>query len=157
MEQTEALMGKHLDELKVGDQATHTQQVEEQHVLLYMGAAGDLNPLYTDKHYAGRTRYERPIVPVNLVAAFVGGTVSRVLPGRGSVTVAHRYRMVVPAHIGDDLTAHLEVTGIRPKEGEVVLSSRVTNQTGSVILEGELIVQPPPRLLPIMNHMYENF
>lgn len=157
MEQTQAQLGKHLDELKVGDQATYTQRVEEQHVLLYMGASGDLNPLYTDKHYAGRTRYERPIVPINLVAGFVAGAVGRVLPGRGSITMSHSYRMVVPARIGDELTAHLEVTGIRPKEAELVLRSRVTNQTGSVILEGELVVQPPPKLLPIFNHMYENF
>ena len=156
MEQTEAKLGKHLDELKVGDQATYTQRVEEQHVLLYMGVSGDTNPLYIDRHYAGRTRYERPIVPANLVAGFVAGAVSNALPGRGSITLAHTYRLVVPARVGDELTAHLEVLAIRPKEGEAILSSRVTNQAGSVILEGELVVQPPPRLTPILNHMYDN-
>ncbi|MCL5046923.1 MAG: ROK family protein, partial [Actinobacteria bacterium] len=40
-------------------------------VLLYMGVSGDLNPLYTSRNYAGRTHYESPIVPVNLVAGIL--------------------------------------------------------------------------------------
>ncbi|MGE5589264.1 MAG: MaoC family dehydratase [Bacillota bacterium] len=157
MEQTQSQLGRHLDELRVGDRADYTRLLEEQHVLLYMGVSGDLNPLYLDRHYAGRTRYERPIAPANLVAGFVAGAVSQALPGRGSITLSHSYRMVTPARVGDQLTAHLEVRALRKRENEAVIGSRVTNQGGDVILEGELVVQPPPRLTPILNHMYDNF
>ncbi|MCL5046922.1 MAG: MaoC family dehydratase N-terminal domain-containing protein [Actinobacteria bacterium] len=153
----EARLGKHLDELKVGDRATFQRKVTEQDVLLYMGVSGDLNPLYTSRNYAGRTHYESPIVPVNLVAGFVSGAVSNVLPGNGSTTLAHSYRMHKPARCGEELTAELEIQNLSMDCGEVTIKAVVKNQSQDVILSGELVVQPPLRLKPMVSHAYEDF
>lgn len=150
-------LGKRFDELQVGDKGSNTVRVTEQDVLLYMGVSGDLNPLYNDTTYAGRTKYERPVVPVNLIAGLVAGAISRELPGRGTVTISHHYRMVQPAHCGDELTVSIQVVELRDRREEAVLRTEVTNVKGETIVVGELVVEPPPKLKQLQQHVYESF
>lgn len=150
-------LGKQMAELRIGDRASFTRRVTKQEILTYMGLSGDLNPLYADTVYAGRTPYGSPIVPANLLAGFAQGAVATVLPGRGSVTLAHSYRLLEPARAEDDVTAQLEVTALDPVKGQVTVSYQLANQTGVVLLTGEMVVEPPPALRPILEHAYEQF
>lgn len=150
-------LGKSYDELSAGQKASFSRRVTKQDVLQYMGLSGDLNPLYADSAYAGRTRYEQIIVPANMLAGFAMGAVATVLPGLGSLTHSHCYRLVNPAHVGDELVAVLEVVELKPEKRHVVIHYRFHNQEGKEILSGELEVEPPDRLKPILHHAYENF
>lgn len=150
-------LGKSLSELTVGEKATFTHAVTRQEVLVYMGVSGDMNPLYTDSAYAGRTRYERPIIPANLLAGMAFGAVAQLLPGRGAVARAHQYRMVNTAEVEQELTVRLEVVELRPAERAAVIRYSIANPAGQPVLSGELVVEPPAPLKPILQHAYDNF
>ncbi|HYF92073.1 MAG TPA: MaoC/PaaZ C-terminal domain-containing protein [Symbiobacteriaceae bacterium] len=150
-------LGKTYDELSVGQKASFRRLVTKQDVLQYMGLSGDLNPLYADSAYAGRTKYDRPIVPANMLAGFAQGAVANVMPGLGSLTHMHTYRLVNPAVVGDEVTAEMEIVEMKAQSRHVVIRYKQVNQDGKVLLEGELEVEPPAKLKPILHHAYENF
>ncbi len=150
-------LGQTFDELHVGQKAAFTRRATKQDVLQYMGLSGDLNPLYADSAFAGRTQYEHPIVPANMLAGFAFGAVANVLPGLGSLTHSHSYRMLRPAHVGDEITAEMEIVEMNPGLRRVVIRYRLLDQDGQEHLVGEMEVEPPPKLKPIMHHAYENF
>lgn len=150
-------LGRTYDDLKLGDRAKLTRKVTKQDVLQYMSLSGDLNPVYADSAYAGRTKYEGTIVPANMLAGFAMGAVATVLPGLGSVTHAHSYRLVQPPRVGDEITAQMEIIDLKPEVRHVVIRYRLQDQTGRELLTGEMEVEPPEKLKPILHHAYENF
>lgn len=150
-------LGKTYDELSVGLKATFSRRVTKQDVLQYMGLSGDINPLYADSAYAGRTKYERTIVPANMLAGFAMGAVANVLPGLGSLTHSHSYRLITPPRVGDEITAEMEIVEMKPEQREVVIRYTLRDQANQEVLVGEMVVEPPDRLRPILHHAYENF
>ncbi|MDB4897057.1 MAG: hypothetical protein JWN15_3319 [Firmicutes bacterium] len=150
-------LGRTYDELRVGDRATLSRPVTRHDVLQYMGLSGDLNPLYADSAYAGRTKYERLIVPANMLAGFVMGPVANVLPGLGSLTHAHTYRLHHPPQVGDQITGEMAIAEMWPDSRRVIIRYRLQDQEGREVLTGEMEVEPPEKLRPILHHAYENF
>lgn len=150
-------LGKTFDELTIGQKASFTRQITRQDVLQYMGLSGDLNPLYVDSAYAGRTRYEQLVVPANMLAGFAMGAVANVMPGLGSLTHAHTYRLVHPPRVGDTITAEMEIVATKPEIRHVVIRYHQHDQYGREVLTGEMEVVPPEVLKPILHHAYENF
>jgi 3-hydroxybutyryl-CoA dehydratase len=118
---------------------------------------GDLNPLYADSAYAGRTKHERPIVPANMLAGFVMGAVANVLPGLGSLTHAHTYRLLHLPQVGDQITGEMAIAEMWPDRRRVIIRYQLQDQEGREVLAGELEVEPPEQLRPILHHAYENF
>lgn len=150
-------LGKTYEELTVGNKAAFSRRVTRQDVLQYMSLSGDLNPLYADSAYAGRTKYDTPIVPANMLAGFAMGAVATVLPGLGSLMHAHTYRFHRPPVVGDEITAEMEIVGLKPEVRHVLISYRLHDQEGRMVLDGEMEVEPPQKLKPILHHAYENF
>jgi acyl dehydratase len=116
-----------------------------------------MNPIYADSSYAGRTKYDHTIVPANMLAGFAMGAVATVLPGLGSLTHAHSYRLIHPPRLGDEITAEMEVVEMRPETRHVVIRYRLEDQSGREVLVGEMEVEPPAKLKPILHHVYESF
>jgi 3-hydroxybutyryl-CoA dehydratase len=150
-------LGKTFDDLRIGEKARFTREITRQDVLHYMGLSGDLNPLYGDSAYAGRTKYEHPIVPANMLAGFAMGAVATVLPGMGSLTHAHTYELLRPPVVGDTITAEMEITAMEPEKRQVVIGYHLQDQTGRSVLTGQMRVEPPQHPHPILQHAYDNF
>lgn len=150
-------LGKTFDQLAVGDRASLSRKVTKQDVLQYMSLSGDLNPLYGDGAYAGRTKYHRTVVPANMLAGFAMGAVAAVLPGLGSLTYAHRYELTRPPHVGDEVTVTMEIVALKPESERVLIDYTMRDQAGQELLAGSMEVEPPPRLKPILQHEYESF
>lgn len=150
-------MGRHVDQLEVGEKATFTQRVEERDVYLYMGLTNDLNPIYVDRGYAHRTEVGEPVVPGILVAAQVVAAITSQLPGPGTITAYQSFRFVSPARCGDLLTTELEVVAVDPAGNRATIKSVTWSQEGHPVLLAESEVVPPPRLKSVLTHAFEDY
>lgn len=150
-------LGKTYEELTVGEKATFSRRVTKQDVLQYMSLSGDLNPLYGDAAYAGRTKYAHTIVPANMLAGFAMGAVATVKPGLGSVTYSHSYRLTHPPRVGDEVTVEMEIVALKPDHQRVIIEYVMHDQEGRELQGGTLEVEPPQKLKPILHHDYESF
>ena len=125
---------------QVGDSASYTQTLSEEHVTLFIGAVGDTNPLHVDAEYARRSRFGARIAQGILVAGLISTAIGTKLPGPGAIYLGQSLRFLKPTYLGDTITATVTVRAIRPDKPILSLETVCTNQKGERVIEGEATV-----------------
>jgi len=64
------MIGKTIDELKIGDAAEFGKTVTESDIYLYAGVTGDFNPAHLNEEYAKKTFFKTRIAQGMLTAGF---------------------------------------------------------------------------------------
>jgi 3-hydroxybutyryl-CoA dehydratase len=137
------MIGKTIDQLKAGDTAEFAKTVSEADVYLFAGVTGDLNPAHINEEYARKTFFKTRIAHGMLLAGFISTVIGNKLPGPGTIYVKQELNFLAPAHIGDTITAQVEVKEVVPEKNRVVLHTTCVNQVGTKVLDGEALVSPP--------------
>ncbi len=138
-------LGKHIDELKIGDSASFSKTMSESDVYLFAGITGDFNPAHVDEEYARGTFFEGRIVHGILTAGFISTVIAGQLPGPGTIYISQQLKFLAPVRMGDTLTARAEVAKIISEKNRVILKTTCSIQDGTIVLEGEAVVSPPKR------------
>ena len=125
----------------IGATATSSRTITEADIVLYAGLTGDQNPLHMDAVYAAQTPFGRRIAHGMLTAGLISAVLGNVLPGPGAVYLSQSLRFQAPVHIGDTITASVEVTAVRAEKRIVTLRTECANQDGTVVLSGEAILK----------------
>jgi acyl dehydratase len=123
--------------LTVGQRAWRTKTVTARDVELYSEITGDRNPLHFDPAFAARTRFGRLVAQGGITAGMLNALVAMDLPGPGTVFMSQSLRYLAPTYLGDTLTAEVEVLALKPDKPVCQLKATITNQEGTVVLEGE--------------------
>ncbi len=123
--------------LHVGQRARRTQTVTAREVELYAEITGDRNPLHFDADFAARTRFGRLVAQGGIASGMLNALVAMDLPGAGTVFMSQTLSYKAPTYLGDQLTAEVEVLSLKPDKPVRQLRATITNQDGTVILEGE--------------------
>ncbi len=139
------MIGKTLDELKVGDSAKFSKTISESDVYLFAGITGDFNPAHVDEDYAKNTHFKTRIAHGMLTASFISTVIGTMLPGPGSIYMRQAVNFLAPVHIGDTITACAEISEIIPDKKRIRLKTYCLNQKGETVLDGEALVSPPRR------------
>lgn len=139
------MIGKTIDELKVGQTAQFSKTITETDIYLFAGVTGDLNPAHVDEEYAKKTFFKTRIAHGMLTASFISTVIGTMLPGPGTVYLSQEVRFLAPVKIGDTVSAVVEITEIRPEKKRIWLKTTCTNQDGTVVVDGQAIVSPPRR------------
>ena len=123
--------------LEVGQRARRSKTVTARDVELYAEITGDRNPLHFDADFAGRTRFGRLVAQGGITAGMLNALVAMDLPGPGTVFMSQSLRYLAPTYLGDTLTAEVEVLAVKPDKPVCQLRATITNQDGTLVLEGE--------------------
>ncbi|HXE00165.1 MAG TPA: MaoC family dehydratase [Candidatus Acidoferrum sp.] len=124
-------------DLKIGQRARRTQTVTAREVELYAQITGDRNPLHFDADFAGRTRFGRLVAQGGIASGMLNALVAMDMPGAGTVFLSQTLTYKAPTYLGDTLTAEIEVLSLKPDKPVCQLKATITNQDGTVLLEGE--------------------
>lgn len=136
------MLGKTIDEMKVGDSAEFAKTIAESDVYLFAGITGDLNPFHVNEDFSKETFFKGRIAHGILLAGFISTVVGCHLPGPGAIYVKQDLKFMAPGRIGDTITAKATVKEIVADKNRVVLTTTCTNQNGDVIVDGEAVVSP---------------
>jgi acyl dehydratase len=123
--------------LEVGQRARRTKTVTARDVELYTEITGDRNPLHFDVDFAARTKFGRLVAQGGITAGMLNALVAMDLPGPGTVFMSQSLRYLAPTYLGDTLTAEVEVLSVKPDKPVCQLKATITNQEGTVVLDGE--------------------
>ena len=121
----------------VGQRARRSKTVTARDVELYAEITEDRNPLHFDPEFAARTRFGRLVAQGGITSGMLNALVAMDLPGPGTVFMSQSLRYLAPTYLGDTLTAEVEVLAVKPDKPVCQLKATVTNQDGTVVLEGE--------------------
>lgn len=137
------MMGKTIDELKVGDKASFTKTMSESDVYLFAGISGDLNPAHINQVESEKTMFKGRICHGILVSSLISTVLGMYLPGPGTIYLSQDLKFVAPVRIGDTVTATAEVVEKNEKRNRVTLKTTVVNQDGVAVIEGQALAMPP--------------
>jgi len=137
------MIGKTIDQLALGDRAEFTKTVSESDIYLYAGMTGDLNPAHINEAYANKTFFGTRIAHGMLIAGLISTVLGTQLPGHGTIHLRQEVNFLAPVHIGDTITAQVELVEIMAEEKQTRFKTICVNQEGTKVLDGEAIVSPP--------------
>ena len=120
--------------VKVGDRTEVTKTITDTVIKTYANLSGDDNPLHVDAVFAQKTRFKGRIGQGMLTASLISTALTRLTKGL-FVYVSQDLRFTAPVHLGDTITAIVEVTELLDR-GRIRLRTVCKNQRGETVLEG---------------------
>jgi acyl dehydratase len=131
-------------ELHVGDSARRTRTVTPEDIELFARITGDRNPLHTDPELAARSRFGGVVVQGGVTSGLLNAVVAQDLPGPGSVFLRTDWSFRAPVRPGDTITAEVVVTAVRTDKPVTELRTTITDDAGTVVLDGTAVVWRDP-------------
>ncbi len=135
-------MGYTIDELSVGQSDSFTKTISESDVYLFAGVTGDFNPAHIDEEQAKSSKFQTRIAHGMLSAGFISSVMGMKLPGPGTIYISQTLTFCAPVHIGDTITATVEVLSIDYERNRVFLKTFCRNQDGRIVVTGEAVTSP---------------
>jgi len=145
------MLGKTIEEIKVGDSADFTKSVTGYDIYSFAGVTGDFNPAHINTEFASESSFGKTIAHGILSIGFISNVLGTQLPGPGSITVGLECDFRRPVYIGDTITATVEVTKKDEARNRVWLRTYCTNQRGELVVEGEAKMMPVTKSLKNSN------
>lgn len=133
-----------LDPMRVGQTARRSRTVSARDIELFSEMTGDRNPLHYDERLAAASRFGGIIVQGGVTSGLLNALVAEDLPGPGSVFLHVDWSFRAPVRPGDEITAEAEVVGVRDDKPIYTLRTNITNQEGTVVLDGTALVYRDP-------------
>ena len=134
--------------LEVGQKASYEKSVEERDIQLFAAVSGDRNPVHLDAAYAAGTQFKERIAHGMFSGALISAAIACELPGPGTIYLGQSLKFTRPVKLGDALTVELEILEKLPKN-RVRIATRVINQDGKKVVDGEAEVMAPTEALDI--------
>lgn len=124
--------------LQVGETASRTVRITDEHIELYARLTGDRNPIHHDDEFARRSRFGGRIAQGGVVTGILDALAANELSG--CVLVEQTLRYLAPVRPGESITGEIEVLALREDRPFARLGVRVTREDGTRAVEGEATV-----------------
>ncbi|MEO8955438.1 MAG: MaoC family dehydratase [Ktedonobacteraceae bacterium] len=125
----------------IGARATRVRTITDDDIVRFAEVSGDRNPVHLDAAYAARSPFGQRIAHGFLTGSMISALIGMELPGAGSIYLGQTLKFLAPVHIGDTVTASVEVIGVREEKRIITLRTDCTNQDGILVLTGEAVVK----------------
>ena len=123
--------------ISVGQKASWSLKLTEDHISTFADMPGDYNPLHFDSEFVSRTNFGKLVVQGGLMPGLLHALVAMDMPGPGSVFLSQDWKFTAPVFIGDTITAEAEILSLHETKPVPRLRVRVCRQDGETVLEGE--------------------
>src|SRR6266545_6614947 len=130
--------------MDAGQIARRTRTVSARDIELFTEMTGDRNPLHYDERLAAASRFGGIIVQGGVTSGLLNALVAEDLPGPGSVFLHVDWSFRAPVRPGDEITAEAEVLEVREDKPICTLRTTITNQDGTIVLDGTALVYQEP-------------
>ncbi|MBM6887067.1 MaoC family dehydratase [Pseudoflavonifractor phocaeensis] len=132
-----------MQELAIGDSASHAKTITETDVYLFAGITGDLNPAHVNEQASSLTPFGGRIAHGILSAGLISAVLAMKLPGPGTIYLGQELKFTKPVRFGDTITATCTISELIPEKNIAKLDTICTNQNGQVVIQGTATVMPP--------------
>ena len=129
---------------KVGATAARSRTVSSQDITRFTEMSGDRNPLHYDEDLAAGSVFGGIIVQGGVTSAILNAVVAEDLPGPGTVFLHVDWNFRAAVRPGDVLTGRVEVLEVRTDKPMTRLATTVSNQEGTIVLDGEALCYTAP-------------
>lgn len=100
----------------------------------------DYNDVYHPDTETWRRHYDRPVVPGILAEGLINQVISDELPGGPCVLLQKELIFSHPVHIGDEITAELEIVDINYQRNWITQKVTCFNQFRCEVIKGQVVI-----------------
>jgi len=129
------------DEINLGDAAEVVHTFTEEDIKTFGDLSGDYNPVHFDEDFAKETIFGSRIAHGILTASLISNVIGMKLPGPGAIYLSQTMKFLAPVRINDTITAKVEVIEKNDERKRITLKSTLTNQDGTLVLDGEALIK----------------
>ncbi|MBU8906062.1 MaoC/PaaZ C-terminal domain-containing protein [Desertibacillus haloalkaliphilus] len=129
-----------INDMFIGQVASHRRAFTETDVKLCNELTQDFSPVYHVNENVWKCYYEKPIVPGLLTEGLITQVISQKLPGSASILLQKELIYYHPVHVGDEITAELEVIDINEARNWVTQKVTCFNQQGNEVIKGQVVI-----------------
>ena len=126
---------------RVGDVARLVRTFSQADVADFSRLTGDDNPLHDDEAFAATQRFGGRVVHGMLYASLFSAIIGQRTPGAVYLSQSLAFRK--PVHLGDTVTAEVEVSRVGRAGRLLDFATRCTNQRQELVLSGDARVLMP--------------
>ena len=123
--------------LSVGQRASRSITLTQEHVDKFAEISGDRNPLHFDEDFASKTKFGKLVVQGGLTTGLLHALVAMDMPGPGTVFLSQDWKFTAPVFIGDTITAYAEILSVHETKPVCQLHFDVKRQDDESVLIGE--------------------
>jgi 3-oxoacyl-[acyl-carrier protein] reductase len=144
------------NQIYIGQVAEIQHIITQEDVNKFVDLTGDDNRLHTDKEYASRTTFKKPVVHGMLGASFISTIIGTKLPGDGSLWFSQSLEFILPVRIGDIITVTVKVLKKDDRDRVVDLETVIKNQYNQIVTKGVSRVKVIDEQKPVNNAVKES-
>jgi acyl dehydratase len=126
--------------LKIGQTATAERIFSAEDLAEYADLTGDTNPLFQDPNFSHQLGFDDCIIPGPLLSGMFSDLLGTKLPGRGTNWLKQNLHFPAAAYAGDEITARVEITRLRPEKDLVNLRGTSQNSNGELVCQAQSLV-----------------
>jgi acyl dehydratase len=130
----------------IGGFAERTRRTGMGDVAMFTEMTGDRNPLHYDAAFAAGSPFGGLIVQGGVTSGLLNAVVAEDLPGPGTVFLGVEWRFLKAVHVGEEITARVEVVTVRDDKPICTMATTVRNARGEVCLSGSVVTYTVPLL-----------
>jgi 3-hydroxybutyryl-CoA dehydratase len=134
--------GLYYEDISLGMEATFAKTVTEADIANFAGVSGDFNPVHVDADFASTTMFKGRIAHGMLSAAFISAVLGNKLPGPGAIYISQNLKFKAPVHIGDTVTAKVQVIDLMPEKHRVTFRTTCSVKE-LLVVDGEAVLMVP--------------
>lgn len=131
------------DELSIGQSARLHRTLHRADIQAFAAVSGDTNPAHLDPEYANDTLFHGVIAHGMWGGSLISALLGTEFPGPGTIYLHQDLDFLRPVRVGDTLTVEVTVAAKHNEHHRVDLACKVTNQTGTLVLQGMARVIAP--------------
>jgi len=139
------IIGKSVDELNLGDKASHKKIITEKDIKKFGEITGDYNPAHFDDEYAKKTIFKKRIAHGMLVGSLFSKLLGLELPGPGSIYISQTLKFKRPVYFGDEIRAEVKIIELNKERNRVTFECVACNQNNEEVVVGEAVLMPPKK------------
>lgn len=113
--------------LSIGQSADSTRTFTADEIKKYSALTGDIS-------------FDKGCIPNPMLGGMVSDLLGTKVPGRGTMWLKQHYEFPAPAHVGEAITATVEISRFRPEKDLVYLNVQCVNPNGQIVCKGETLV-----------------
>ena len=114
----------------IGGFAERTRRTDMRDIAMFTEMTGDRNPLHYDAALAAGSPFGGLIVQGGVTSGLLNAVVAEDLPGPGTVFLGVEWRFLKAVHVGEEITARVEVVTVRDDKPICTMATSVRNARG---------------------------
>lgn len=122
---------REINDIKVGDTFSASEEVDKYRTIYYAGASGDFNPIHIDPEFGKAVGLGGVILHGLCTFGFMTKTVTDWTGDPGALKRI-KCRFAMPVHLGDTITTEARVAAV--EENKATIDLKVANQDGAEVL-----------------------